>query len=171
MRTLVRLPVAFILWSALLVSGHDAQQSPAPKPSFTLAISLAQEVVKVGSSVALTIVLANTSDRKIQVVEEASGCLVDYDVDVWDSQGKAVRRAEPKITKDKNGRTVRRVFIGASSVTNVDLLPGGKVTGLLPADKVFDLAQPGRYSIQASRYDGQTKAWVKSNTITFTVTP
>ena len=162
---------AVILSPGILASGQTEDQSGVVEPSFALSVTAAQDAVKAGSSVTLTITLTNTSDRKIQVVKEAGGRgPLDLRLDVRDGQGNTVRRAGPKLSKEKNGRIVKHIYVWASSVTNVDLPPGQKVTDVLPVDRLFDLTQPGKYSIQASRYDSETKTWVKSNTVTVTVT-
>jgi hypothetical protein len=35
----------------------------------------------------------------------------------------------------------------------------------------YDLSAPGQYTIQVRRWDDETKTWVKSNTLTVTVSP
>jgi hypothetical protein len=93
-----------------------------------------------------------------------------YKIDVWDSQNHLVQQAKPRTWKDKNGRLVRQIR-GGASVTLLDLKPGQTLKEACPVDKRYDLTQPGEYSVQASRYDYETKTWVKSNTITLTVEP
>ena len=51
------------------------------------------------------------------------------------------------------------------------LLPGESWRDLILMKNLYDLSQPGQYTIQVRRWDDETKTWVKSNTLTVTVTP
>jgi hypothetical protein len=49
--------------------------------------------------------------------------------------------------------------------------PAEERTQIIVVNDLYDLRQPGQYTIQVRRWDDETKTWVKSNTITVTVTP
>lgn len=49
--------------------------------------------------------------------------------------------------------------------------PGETMTDRVNVSKVYDLTQPGRYTIQFQRLDPETKTFVKSNEITVTLRP
>jgi hypothetical protein len=42
---------------------------------------------------------------------------------------------------------------------------------VISVSDLYDLSKPGQYTIQVRRWDDETKTWVKSNTLTVTVTP
>jgi len=173
----MKMALSLLLAELVLAGVCIARPQSAPPteklpPPFAVTISAAQDVVKAGSVVRVKTVLTNTSDHRIRVVTRAGGGgPIDYRIDVRNAQGNPVQPAKPDISKDKNGRTIRRIYIGSSSATTVDLKPGQTLTDEFPVAKRFDLTQPGKYTIQASRYDYETKTWVKSNTITLTVEP
>ena len=48
---------------------------------------------------------------------------------------------------------------------------GEERTQVVSVSDLYDLSKPGQYTIQVRRWDDDTKTWVKSNTITVTVTP
>jgi hypothetical protein len=51
-------------------------------------------------------------------------------------------------------------------------IPGKTMDGGGPLiSEEYDFSQPGQYTIQLSRFDSETKTWVKSNIITVTVVP
>ena len=55
--------------------------------------------------------------------------------------------------------------------TLVSLKPSQDWRNTLRVSDLYDLSKPGQYTIQVRRWDDETKTWVKSNTITVTVTP
>ena len=61
-------------------------------------------------------------------------------------------------------------YVPAAGKTVFGLLgPGKAIVAKRALSKEYDLSKPGKYSIQALRFDGKTD--VKSNVITLTVTP
>jgi hypothetical protein len=63
-------------------------------------------------------------------------------------------------------------FHGSGGNQHVHLAPGETTgMGMSPLGQLYDLSQPGEYTVQVSRVDEETKTLVKSNTITITVKP
>ncbi len=58
-----------------------------------------------------------------------------------------------------------------SSVRTVQLNPGQVFLDDVPLNDLFDLSKPGKYSIQASRYDYLRKVSAKSNSVELIVKP
>jgi hypothetical protein len=171
MRTILSVFSALLLLATAPFLSQAGQEPGTDKPPFSLSISGAQDVVQAGSAVTVKVALTNTSDHKIGVVADSDGRgPIDCRIEIRDTQDKMVRDAKPHVWKDKNGRTIKRIYVGASSAMSVGLQPGQTLSDEFPVNKRFDLTEPGKYSVQASRYDSETKTWVKSNTITVTVT-
>jgi hypothetical protein len=57
------------------------------------------------------------------------------------------------------------------SVVSVTIPPGGVSRDAIIANKLYDLSQPGKYSIQVNKWDGESKTMATSNTIIITVIP
>jgi hypothetical protein len=63
-------------------------------------------------------------------------------------------------------------FHGSGGNQRLHLTPGQTAgMGVLPLGQLYDLRRPGKYTIQVSRVDEETKTLVKSNTINITVKP
>jgi len=159
-------------WFAFVtaVCGQTEQQLDVAEPPFSVTISAAQDVVKAGAAAIIKIVLTNTSNHRINLTHMLGNRGGLYRVDVWDSQGSPVPQAKPRTWLDEKGRRVRQIRVG-TGVTTLDLQPGETLKEECPLNERYDLTQPGKYFIQASRYDYETKTWVRSNPITLTVEP
>jgi hypothetical protein len=145
---------------------HAAQPSADAKPPFALAISAVPNTVRAGSAAVVEIVLTNVSGQPIQLKSTPGPGYFAYKMSIRSDQGRMLP-ARPLAWKDREGR-FRISF--PSSIRTVTLGPGKTLKDRYPLDWRFDLDTPGAYTIQASRYDYETKTWVKSNTITITVT-
>jgi hypothetical protein len=171
-----------------------AQAQPA-QPAFSLRISAEQNVIQAGSELRLTVVATNISDHDISLFRgkgEAEGEF-HYMIDVRNDKGIAPSRTkygnhflgkdvdEPKDSAQAKNAETQPAGIDASPQTfqetvivSSDVLlpiqPGGTLTDVIIVNKMFDLSQPGKYSIQAQRADPDSKMVVKSNIITVTVT-
>jgi len=119
-----------------------------------------QDTFKAGSEIALDISVTNTSGHQIEYDPGITSLVFD----VKDAEGKPVPLTP-------GGQDLRKQYgIGHGQVIPV---PQDKTAsaGEVIISGLYDLSQPGVYTIQVSRFDSETKTWVKSNTITLTVTP
>jgi hypothetical protein len=124
---------------------------------FSLDIASPSGTVKTGSGVALIIYTTNLSDQELKL-----DC-GRFDFQIQDSQGNPVSWIA--------GNDLRKVHeYGSGHVCRVEP-HDTDVTAIHHLEKLYDLSKPGQYTIQASRFDDTAKTWVKSNTITLTVTP
>jgi hypothetical protein len=167
--------ISILLFAALLSHGAfggsaSPPYAPAAAPPFTLSISASPKVARVGVSVVVKVTLTNTSTHAVHLAYMFALRGEMYRIDVRDAENHRPRPAKPQTWIGANGRRVTRTNVGGS-VGVLDLRPGQTLTDDYPLNDHYDLAQPGRYTIQVSRFDEETKTWVKSNTITLTVTP
>ena len=165
-------------WATIVLAAAISVATAAAAPAFTLDISLASYVVKAGSDLKLTVTLTNTSDRYITVSmwapEERS-----FAVDVREQDGSAAGKTRyyRMIMGDDTGKdaseppldpTKTTVEVFRSGFAGVQ--PGETKTYSFLINKLYDLSQPGKYTIQVSQDDSLNKLTVKSNTISLTIT-
>jgi hypothetical protein len=166
----VRIPLELILLSILtaitsLASGQTTQ--PTQKPSFSITINAPEEVVNAGSNVALEVVMTNISNQDIAAGELLGGAELNYDIDVFDGNGKPA--PETSIGRKLHGKDPNSHGLHGSIMSH-SLKPGETQKARTFLNKIYDL-QPGNYTAQAQRRDPVSKTIVKSNIIRFTVTP
>jgi hypothetical protein len=139
-----------------------------PKPSICIQISAPNSTVKADSDVMVNIALTNVSNKAISVYGnngEHSAELGGYDVTVSDARGAA-----PSLTKW--GRTVIKgegTVVGSGGYSALE--PGESRKNSLFVNSLYDLSQPGEYTVQLRRLDEQTSTMVTSNKLTFHVVP
>ena len=96
----------------------------------------------------------------------------EYTVDVRDRSGNPP--PESKYSKAIKGKDTGRpamVFVNSGELLAFDRKPGDTFTRDLDVSGLYDLSQPGNYTVQVSRFDDESKTWVKSNTVTITIVP
>lgn len=175
------------------VSAAASAMGQSGQPSFSLAISTSSDVVKAGSEVRVKISLVNRSDHDIGLnVERTCPCGEAHaNIEVQDEKGVRapltrrghIMRGEavdsvaegPTGTQTGNaaqpapGRVEDDLVVGSDFFYT--LQPGKALNDVILANKLYDLSKPGKYSIQVSRFDPESKTTVTSNTITVTVVP
>jgi hypothetical protein len=148
--------------------GQQAEAARTVKPTFSVSISAAQDVVKTGSAVMVNMVLTNTSDHKIGFPWIRGSGGRNFQLNVRDSQGNPAQPV-PRSGVDKNGRHYAR--FATASVGVVYLEPGQAKKDEFDACDLYILTRPDKYTIQVQRTDDESKSVVKSNTVTVTVEP
>jgi hypothetical protein len=122
--------------------------------------------------VALKITLTNISDHEIKLaraVREDQG-ESNHDVIVKDDGGNLAPRKKPvREGKNEAEREINALPMGSEIV--FALQPGESLKDGIVLSRMYDFSQPGKYTVQVERYDYVTKAVVKSNTISVTLTP
>jgi hypothetical protein len=138
-----------------------AQDAKPPQPSFSLTLSMPETTIKAGSPVMLTISVTNTSDHLVVVMPPR--------IDVYDSEGKPVPETERGM--ERHGK-VPHPGGHVTALGGARMAPGKSGSGSYDLREDFQLSKPGKYSVQAQRYDGRdAKApLVKSNIVAFTIT-
>lgn len=172
MANLNRLFVA-LMFIAALFSG----EARSAEPAFSLNIKLASDVIKAGSDVTVTVVLANVSDQPQSLGwgEPDEG---NFTLDVRDASGiqAGKTRLYRALTGDHTGKDAlepplpagtEQVMVG--KFTTITLPPGKTQTYNAVVNKLYDLSQPGKYSIVASKVVDSSGSVVRSNTVILTV--
>ena len=184
-------PEFIVLLSIALVFGvFAAAAPPLRKPPFSLTIRTTQDVVTAGSEVRVVITLTNISDHDIYdsvpVTSSPAGENY-YGIEIRDDKGVRapltrfgyIARGEKpppdKPAQSQNGNADQTRDWGGSfysgSELTVTVEPGKDSYAAIIANQQYDLSRPGKYSIQVSHWDYESKTIVLSNTITVTVVP
>jgi len=168
LRRLVKLFVAIILASGLL-----AAQSSAPikerEPRFSIAINAPSNTVKPGSQITVNATLTNKAKDTIYLDASAPWMAeLDFRVEVHDVQGNLAPLTDYGRLVLKNEGEVPIVENNGSLAV---LHPGDTFKREIVVSKLYDLTQPGKYTIQAQRPDDANGTIAKSNTVNVTVTP
>lgn len=160
----VILGMAFVVGGSVNMASQGIKEPPPANTPFSLTIATKESTVRAGSPVLVEVKMENKSDHDLAVYRAVSGDLDQggwvYKVSVRDTKG-----VEPPQTKFAQSVGV------AGSGGYVSLRPEKTLTDRCNVAKLYDLSRPGNYTIQVERLDEQSKAFVKSNTITVTVTP
>jgi hypothetical protein len=146
-----------------LITGQTAKPNHNPQPSFSLRVRALQDAVKLGSPVSIEVTKKDISDHEINNAT-IRGTL-PYEIKVRDDQGNLRPETEEfrQIKKSKNDRSF--------SVTFANLKPGETARDMVDMNKYYDFSQAGKYTIQVSETDPESKIIVKLNTISVTVIP
>jgi hypothetical protein len=143
------------------VFAQTSAQTQSASPPFLLTISAINPSVKVGAVVWIKVAMKNKSQHDISVyvanAEDQGGWV--YTVDVRDDRGRTPVQTE-------YARSIGAMGSGG----RVPLHAAETRTDLVNVSKLYDLNEPGRYTIQFQRFDEETKTFVSSNKITVTVT-
>jgi hypothetical protein len=139
---------------------------------FSVQINAPRYRVKAGSEIRIKIILTNTSNREISFYRstgEAQGELGGYTLEVVRSKGKSA----PETTYQRilKGESDGRNSIIVASGGYVPVKPRETLIDEVVVSKLYDLSQPGKYSIHVLRFDELNKSSMKSNSITVTITP
>jgi hypothetical protein len=144
---------------------------------FSISISAAEQQVVSGSPVKVKLTLTNKSDHDISIwrenTEDEGGRT--YRVDVHDDANKVP--PETKIGTVRNGNwaelsrlSPEEIDLGGSGAC-ITLKSGKSLTEDVSISRLYDLGKPGKYTIQLRRLVEGIGTYVKSNTVTVTVTP
>ncbi len=145
-----------------LVAAALAQRASAAQPPFSIVISTPRDTVKAGSNVDVEVTVTNTSDHDIKY-RRLNWPHVKQDV--RDSKGRPA-------PETPYGRELHAGHVGPTRNPLRGALEPGKTNRVrYPLTMIYDLSQPGTYTVQEEQEDPETKTFVKSNTITVTVTP
>ncbi len=133
-----------------------------PKTPFRLRINTDEPTVEAGSKILVNEYLTNTSDHDIPIGPRT----MKLDIKVRDAEGNLAPLTEA-------GRQFLKIYGQVDNTVITYTIPPGDTheIGAVSVDGLYDMSRPGDYTIQILEFDDETDSWVKSNTITITVTP
>src|SRR5215475_1002556 len=145
------------------VSGPVVIQSHAQEQSLKITIVAAQNGVKAGDPIEITVTMKNMSDHDITMGKLVSNTHAELNNEI--------------IVRDKNGempnetRYKKGIKEGvAGSRRRFTLKPGEEITETSNINKLYDLSRPGEYTVQVEKElpASEVKGTIKSNTIAVT---
>lgn len=152
-------------------------QTAASEPPFSLTLWVSPRAVSFpAGSVSVDVITKDTSDHKIFLRTESpsreqAGPI--YKFDVQDTSGAAAPQTDLGSSSGIHGATPPTPALATPRGPGeaLRLLPGEDWRDSVRLGKLYRFHGPGQYTIQARRWDDETQTWVKSNTVTLTVTP
>jgi hypothetical protein len=170
-----KLLLVIIFCAALPLAGYGLQspqaaapsQSPqqaAPSRQLSLEIAMPQDVVTAGAPIKVNAITKNISASDVEVEARAA-----YMADVSDDSGHAPPDTVLGHTFSYHYQhSPDKAFQMENGVGSVVLKPGETWTDMVDLSTLFDFSQPGKYTVRLRR---MYRAWIISNTVSFTVTP
>jgi hypothetical protein len=155
------------------IAGPRGYAKNAP-PAIKLTLKAQHDVVQSGSPIKLIVTLTNISGHVFTYVRQAvvdhGG--FDYKFEIHDEKGAAppdikFRRAR-KGREDPAELTPETPMRGSLAYMQLQL--SQSLTDTVNISRLHDLRRPGKYNISATAFDNASGTFVKSNTITVTVT-
>lgn len=147
--------------------------APGSKPAFSVTLSAPDKPLKSGAELRLQVTIKNTSDHDVTFLTSGGAVPEDdgyrYKVEVLDAH---TRPAPPSalVTEMRSGKKVVDTY---SRNIGRKLKPGEALVDLIDVTKLYDLSQPGIYTISVTRplqpWQGLGKGAVRSNAIAVTV--
>ncbi len=159
----MRIDTSFVLLAMLLHLFGTSPPQVADQP-LSLSISASEQTVKVGSELKIRATLTNVTSHLITLRDRIPAC--DYPVEVRDSDGRLATETDYKRHLKCNAS-----FTESRKVL-VILKPQESRQEEILITRLFELNNPGIYSVQVSRTIPKDlgEGPIKSNTLTITVT-
>ena len=161
--------------TTISLGGQNDKPNTEAKASISLSLLSTKNVFKSSSLIRVTVTMTNISNHEIfywrENADDPSG--FEYKIDI-------LKGPSPKSTDTKFGRYFKGREDPAQLTPDTPLngsggwrtlKAGDKIIDTVNISKMYDLSQAGSYEIQLRRFDEESKAFVKSNTITITITP
>jgi hypothetical protein len=162
-----------------VVEGATPYVAPVPVPPISVTIRpVGGSSVPSGGQVTLEVTTKNISKHwtNQRTASDKRGLQRFFRVDVQDSQGGTPPETDFGRSVGNRGDVPPKYQAGHEDAGRWDVVGatynlGEERTQGVSVSDLYDLSKPGQYTIQVRRWDDETKTWVKSNTITVTVTP
>jgi hypothetical protein len=145
---------------------------PASKPPFSVTLNAPDKDLKSGAELHLLVTIKNTSDHDIPFITNGGPPADDgyrYKVEVV----KADAHEAPPSALVIEMRSGKKLVVTHGNNIGRKLKPGDSLLDQIDVTKLYDLSQPGIYTISVTRplepYQGLGKGAVRSNTIAVTV--
>ena len=155
---------------AIALAASSAMHSQASQAPFILTLSSTKKVINTALEARLEIVLRNTSDHEFSITKAntENQAETQYTIDVRDGRGHPVALSEHGRIRLNRSPTSRLTI----SEVVYSVKPGETLTDVAVVTELYDLSQPGKYTIRVSREIPREfgKGTVKSNPVTITVT-
>jgi hypothetical protein len=140
------------------------------EPPFSITIGVQQSVVKVGSKLLVKVTFKNTTDHDI-IIPVEEGLPMDMRIDVRDGQGKRALLLKPRPPAPNPSIPLKPEDLPTGSRRGVLYPAGGSESEEIDIAQIYNLSQPGTYTIRAQHPLQPDNTRVNSNSISITVAP
>lgn len=162
-----------------VVEGATPYVAPVPVPPISVTIrAVGGSSVPSGGQVTLEVTTKNISNHwtNQRTASDKRGLQRFFRVDVQDSEGGTPPETDFGRSVENRGDVPSKDLAGNANPGRWDVAGatynrGEERTQVVSVSDLYDLSKSGQYTIQVRRWDDETKSWVKSNTVTVTVTP
>jgi len=162
-----------------VVQGATPYVPTVPQPPISVTIQpVGGASVFPGGKVAIEVTTKNTSNHWLneRTASDKRDLQRFFRVDVQDSQGGTPPESDFGLSVGNRDNVPPKYLPGNANPGRGDVAGatynlGEERTQVVSVSDLYDLSKPGQYTIQVRRWDDETKTWVKSNTLTVTVTP
>lgn len=152
-----------------LAGALQGQEKPTPA-TFTLTVRTAKPSVKSGEPIRIGVTLTNVSKNDISVEHDISNKgEFFYSVTIQAASGKAPRKTD--YNHALSGEPTSTPTIITTSPIPAVVTPGKTIVEIIVLNDLYDLSEPGTYSVQVERTDPLSKTTVQSNKLTIVITP
>lgn len=160
---------AFIrsLLTTIVCLGSVTCPARAVQPLISITLGPPETTVKAGHTIKL---IVTAKILRATPFPGATAAQRDYYVDVRDSDGKEPPTTKYLDTIRGNGKRPKPFMIPPPFTLSGSARAGDTITERLDLTQLYDLRKPDTYTARVSRLDFSTETWVKSNTVTITVT-
>ena len=154
------------------ILAQSAERAQGQKPVLNMKISLNPAIAAVGSPVNIHIELLNTSSKEVAIFRRKAGPPL-YTVEVLDTAKRAVPLTPYGLASSKGEMAFKddkgNVRMMVSSGRMVPIPPGGTLEDEVILTELYDLTQPGTYTVRVERKDLDAGPKISSNMITLTI--
>lgn len=170
---------AFILSVALIATSSYARsqshiRSPQVQanPGFSIVIGASTAAVRLTNPIEVTITVTNDTDHAIYwssfVGKDSQYAAFHYDLELKGHEAETTFFHRKMSGRNRPGDP-HEVFGG--SFVLLPHPPGKMFEMKINLKRLYRITEPGKYTLQVSRYDATTKTTVHSNTLLLTIEP
>jgi len=168
---LVVLPT--MLWTGSLVQEHpasSAESASLSKPAFSITIAPSSPL-DLSAPIEISVTVKNVSNTDMSwEAEYGNTAYKAFDVSLTRGNHSVGTTFFHRKIRGKQRADDPHETAGGSSV--VSMVPPGKAfTETIDLRRLYDITEPGMYTVQVSRYDEASKMVVHSNTLTLKIVP
>jgi hypothetical protein len=148
----------------------NSEKQSSPNPVFSIAVAPAADPIRLGSPINVIVTVTNTSGKEIYWETEKSedsvykAFTVLLKKDGWEAETTFFHR---KITGRNRRDDPPEIWSG--STIPVAHPPGKMFEMTIDLNRLYEITEPGAYTLDLSRFDEYSKTTVRSNSITLTI--
>jgi hypothetical protein len=172
MRRIKSLVILVLAWGHCYAQTVTSAKAISQKPVFSITLAAPAEPIHLGTPINLTVTINNVTTKEIYWEADRGKNSVYKAVNI--SLVKGGHEPETTLLNRRihgKQRADDPVDAGSGSSIVLSYPPGKMFTMTIDVTKLYQITEPGQYTVEASRYDDDSKTIVRSNFITLDVVP